>query len=280
MNHGSSNQIETFYMYEKYFEPHEMTSHTDYAIAYHVTGSLKLDHGQILEAEPGMFTIIPAGVPHRSMEGHDIGLWLVSFCAVCHDLDENDPIMNAFQRVRMGALPVAAIPEERHSYLITLLEALRDEGAKITPETAVTSKSLLLLILAEVNRAMRGNNEGTVQKKDELVSKALTFIQTHCLEPISPKDVARAINRTPAHVTAMLKKNTGFSTGQWITAGRLGEATMRLAHTDDSIEIIAEKVGWQDVTHFIRQFKKAYGKTPAAWRSGVLQQKKNDPLVK
>jgi AraC family transcriptional regulator, arabinose operon regulatory protein len=30
--------------------------------------------------------------------------------------------------------------------------------------------------------------------------------------------------------------------------------------------LIVEELGWNDTTHFIRQFKKAYGDTPAAWR--------------
>ena len=64
----------------------------------------------------------------------------------------------------------------------------------------------------------------------------------------------------------MVKKETGYSVGQWIAVGRVAEAAVRLAHGDDSIDAIAEQVGWRDKTHFIRQFKKAHGTTPAAWR--------------
>ena len=35
---------------------------------------------------------------------------------------------------------------------------------------------------------------------------------------------------------------------------------------DRSLVAIAERIGWQDKTHFIRQFRKEYGQTPAAWR--------------
>lgn len=214
-----------------------------------------------------MITILPAGTPHRSLGGRNVGLWLVRFCAVCHHLDESHSVMTMFRRVRSGALPVVALPEERRGYFTGLLEALQREEQDITPETSVVLESLLFLVLAEVNRAMRGPGQEPAEPQGSLTADALKFIQTHCLTPISPKDVAAAVNRSPAHVTAMLKKNTGFSAGQWITAGRLGEAVRRLAHTDDSMEMIADHVGWNDVTHFIRQFRKAYGKTPAAWRS-------------
>jgi AraC-like DNA-binding protein len=78
--------------------------------------------------------------------------------------------------------------------------------------------------------------------------------------------VAAEVHRTPTHVAATIKAATGYSVGQWISAGRVAEAAARLAHTDESIDQITTRVGWQDTTHFIRQFRKAYGSTPAAWR--------------
>jgi len=43
-------------------------------------------------------------------------------------------------------------------------------------------------------------------------------------------------------------------------------AAASLVYTEDSIDEITHHVGWQDQTHFIRQFRKTYGATPAAWR--------------
>jgi AraC-like DNA-binding protein len=34
------------------------------------------------------------------------------------------------------------------------------------------------------------------------------------------------------------------------------------------IEVIAERVGYADATHFIRLFRREHGVTPAAWRTG------------
>jgi len=267
MHHVQAGTVEALFWSEEVVQPHQAVSHTEHVVSYQVAGTLRMDQGQILETGPGMITILPSGAPHRSLGGRNVGLWLVGFCAVCHELNETHPLMNMFRRVRLGALPVVPLPPERHPYFVGLLEALKKETEQHTPETPVVIRSLLMLVLAEVSRAMRGHDQEMLQPRGSLTADALAFIQAHCLTPISLKDVAAAVNRTPAHVTAVLKKNTGFSAGQWITAGRLGEAAMRLAHTDDSLEIIAESVGWADVTHFIRQFRKAHGQTPAAWRA-------------
>jgi AraC-like DNA-binding protein len=64
----------------------------------------------------------------------------------------------------------------------------------------------------------------------------------------------------------MLRRATGRSAVQWIIAGRMAEARRRLLHTDEQVEIIAERVGYADPTHFIRLFRRDHNATPAAWR--------------
>jgi AraC-like DNA-binding protein len=38
-------------------------------------------------------------------------------------------------------------------------------------------------------------------------------------------------------------------------------------HSGERIDIIAERVGYADPTHFIRMFRREHGTTPAAWRN-------------
>jgi len=46
----------------------------------------------------------------------------------------------------------------------------------------------------------------------------------------------------------------------------LSQACAQLLHTSLPVSQLAEQLGWSDTTHFIRQFKKHMGLTPAAWR--------------
>jgi AraC-like DNA-binding protein len=95
----------------------------------------------------------------------------------------------------------------------------------------------------------------------------LRFIERNCLRRITPRDVAAAVKRSPAHLTTALRQATGRSTGGWIIAGRMAEARRLLLHSDERIDIIAERVGYADPTHFIRMFRREHGATPAAWRT-------------
>lgn len=245
-------------------DPHPETSHTEHGLTYVAAGSFRMLHRVPIEAGAGTVTVVPAGAPHTPLEGGRVEYWLAGFCATCLGLDESQPLMSPFRRVRAGALPVVPIPGSRRRRILRLYRDLDEESKRRGPESAELARSSLLLLLGEVGRAMPGPEAST--PSGSLVGGALEFIQQHCLEPISLRDVAAAVHRTPAHVAATIKDATGYSVGQWIAAGRVAEASARLAHTDETVDEIAGRVGWKDTTHFIRQFRRAYGSTPAAWR--------------
>lgn len=246
---------------------HGETSHTEHGLTFLVDGWFSMEHGGPVRAEAGSVTIVPAGAPHRPLDGRDLEYWLVGFCPSCLSLDETHPLMAPFRRVRRGALPVVQVPKSERRALLRLLKELREECDRAAPESADLVRGLLLLILGKVLRAMPGaQGAGASIGPATLVSDALEYIQRECLTPISLKDVAQAVHRTPAHVASSVKSATGYSVGEWIASGRVAEAASRLAHTDESLEEITNHIGWKDKTHFIRQFRKAYGSTPAAWR--------------
>ncbi|WLQ13510.1 AraC family transcriptional regulator [Hahella aquimaris] len=250
-------------------EHSEEASHAEHVLSLVLDGSARIRHGDDITLGAGVVTLVPAGMPHRLLSANNLEAWWLGFCAGCLDIDETHPLMSPFKRVRSGMPPMIAIEPARRARLLSLFADLREECQRNTPETGIVTRCLLLLILAEINRAMRTDSPNAAPPADSLTTRALEYIQGHCLEKISLQDVAAAVHRTPAHVAAAVKKSTGFSVGEWITRNKLQAASLKLAHTGESVDKIAGSVGWGDVTHFIRQFKKHYGSTPAAWRKQV-----------
>lgn len=128
----------------------------------------------------------------------------------------------------------------------------------------MAQRSLLALVLVEIERA--ASTTPARARVADVVGEALRYIERHCLEPISLTDVAAALRRSPGHVATALKRATGKTVGAWILVGRLAEARNRLLHGDEMVDVIAERVGYADATHFIRLFRREHGLTPAAWR--------------
>lgn len=243
---------------------HRPRSHTDHVLTYVAAGRLSIDVGGSLQAAPGCLLILPAGVPHEPLEGSGLDLWTVRFCPSCFALHEAQPLMSAFRRVRHGALPIVSIPRARRRRVLRLYRDLELEQAAALPESPELLRSLLEVLLAEVHRAMPA--PAAPEAPAGFVPEVLAFIQRRALEPISLRDVAAAVGRAPAHVAATVRRRTGHTVGAWIASVRLAEAASRLVHTDASVAEIAGRVGWQDQTHFIRRFRRAFGATPAAWR--------------
>jgi AraC-like DNA-binding protein len=125
--------------------------------------------------------------------------------------------------------------------------------------------ALLRLVLIELER-MSGPEAIPGPAGQGIARQALTYIEANALEPLSLAQVARAVGRSATHVASVVRKETGRTVGQWILEYRMAEARRRLRGTDEQVDIIAERVGYADVTHFIRLFRRAHGLTPAAWR--------------
>lgn len=247
--------------------PRPAVTHEHVAFAFYLRGHARHRHGDVeLKVAEGDVLLVPAGEPHALVTAKDPEAWGIGFCSACYASSELAPLLAPFSRARQGASPVVRIPPERRSALGALCEALDHEVNAAGPDahSELAQRSLLTLILTEVSRA--STLSAPAGTRGDVVGDALEYIERRCLEPLTLAQVAAAISRSPSHVTTALRRTTGRSAVEWIITGRMTEARRRLAHTAESIEVIAEKVGYADPTHFIRLFRRTHGVTPAAWR--------------
>lgn len=241
--------------------------HTHSVLVLATHGAATIHQRERFELGPGDAYLVPAGEPHRVLASRGAHGWGLGFHAAGEDPGETAALLDPFERVRAGASAVVRLPAGRQEHVLGLLRELQVETSRRGPGEAheeIVQRSLLRLILAEIARASA--RVPAPPRLPSLVGDALRFIEQRCLGPLSLGDVAAAVHRSPAHVTTMLRRATGRSAVQWIIAGRMAEARRRLLHTDEQVEIIAERVGYADPTHFIRLFRRDHNATPAAWR--------------
>lgn len=244
----------------------QAVTHEHMALSFCTGGAVVMDQRGRWSLEAGDVLIVPAGEPHRLLSAQDPEVWGLGFCKGCFAGEGSEELLGIFERVRSGGAAVVRIPAERRAHMEGLFLELQREQEREGGCSAAVQGALVTLVLAEVSRA--SSDRAALSPANGTVAEALRFIERRCLEPISLGDVARAVRRSPAHVTTLLRRTTGRSVQAWIIARRMSEARRRLTHTDESVEIIAERVGYADATHFIRLFRRAHGVTPAAWRAG------------
>ncbi len=103
--------------------------------------------------------------------------------------------------------------------------------------------------------------------KRDPVKRAIAYIQQHYDQPkISLSDVAEVAHLSPSHLAHILKETLGVSYKQYLTAQRMDAAKRLLQTTEWTIDVIAEQVGYPNVTNFYRLFQRETGQTPSAYR--------------
>ena len=103
---------------------------------------------------------------------------------------------------------------------------------------------------------------------DPLVERVFQQIEATYRDPVSARDVARALSYTPGHLTTVVRQRSGRTLVEWITERRMTEVRRLLRETDLPLGVIAAQTGLRDATYLVRRFRKHYGTTPQRWRAG------------
>lgn len=244
-----------------------VVTHDYSALAFYTGGRTRIEQNGEHRVRAGDLVLVPAGQPHRMLALEGSEYWGLAFCTPCFTEHGGAALLAPLERVRDGASPVVPIPPARHAFLESLFRELGEHSPSAGVEREAIQRSLLTLVLAEAERAMALTVPAGAAVGGGVVVQSLRFIERNCLRRLTLAEIARAVQRTPTYVTAALKEATGKSAGEWIISGRMAEARRLLSHSDELVEVIAERVGYADATHFIRMFRREHGATPAAWRA-------------
>ncbi|WP_028865882.1 helix-turn-helix domain-containing protein [Psychromonas aquimarina] len=263
MKHAHNVKVD--YLADLSFEQHSHTAHhPEHRLALLCKGVIEMLYGSSIKITAPAVVIIPPGIPHRLLRAENVDMYLVSFCVGCLGVDEDSLLMQPFQQVIDGSFPAVPVDADRLPFLLQILEGLSSESSRSGPESTPLLCSYLSIIFADIYRGI--SLKGCRKPVSPLVSQALKFIHQNCRSAISLKEVAAAVHRVSSHVAATVKKETGFTVGEWICQARVKKASYQLSHSSLSVQEIASELDWKDITHFIRQFKKVTGFTPAQWR--------------
>ena len=99
------------------------------------------------------------------------------------------------------------------------------------------------------------------------VDPRVSYLQRHFTDPgLSLNTIAESFDVSPAHLSRSFKSRVGIGISDYISYLRIKKAKDLLSATDESLESISEKVGYHNLTSFIRRFKQKEGVTPGQYR--------------
>ena len=108
------------------------------------------------------------------------------------------------------------------------------------------------------------NGRNTVEK--EMVS----YIQQNYTGKISLKEFGEQFHLSEKYISRYFKEHFHITLSQYVTYLRLEHAKKLLQDTDIPVTEVAMQSGYQNVSYFIRSFKKTYEISPLKYRNNML----------
>jgi AraC family transcriptional regulator len=93
------------------------------------------------------------------------------------------------------------------------------------------------------------------------------YTRAHLTDVITLDGLAGAVNLSSYHFARSFRATTGMTPHAFVTEHRLMVARDRLLRGDASVTGIALSVGFSNISHFRRLFRRRYGLTPAGLRA-------------
>lgn len=105
---------------------------------------------------------------------------------------------------------------------------------------------------------------------DRRITWAVAHIQGHLAEPLAIPQIAELVNLSPSRFRHLFKTQIGLGPAEYIQRVRLRRARVLLERTFLSVKEVMALVGYNDPSHFSREFRRVHGVAPSALRGDAL----------
>ena len=131
-------------------------------------------------------------------------------------------------------------------------------------------KASISALVVAVNKLpqIQQNEEG----QDERLTAMLNYIQNN-YQTVTLESVAEQFHLSEPYVSKYIKDKSGKTFGEHVAHIRMKRAKTLLKNGNMTVENIAYAIGYQNVEHFNRTFKKSFDMTPIQYRNESREQK-------
>jgi transcriptional regulator GlxA family with amidase domain len=101
---------------------------------------------------------------------------------------------------------------------------------------------------------------------DHRVKRVMELMEVNLHRRMGISELSRAVNLSPWRLCHLFKSEIGTPPLKYLKALRMERAKMLVSSTFLSIKEIMNTVGISDESHFVKDFRRAYGLTPSQYR--------------
>lgn len=124
-------------------------------------------------------------------------------------------------------------------------------------------KSSIAALVSAGNKLAQ--NENIKEGREERIVDIMNYLKNH-YKDVTLDELAENFNLSKPYLSKYIKENAGITFQEAVKKARMKKARAMLKESNQTVESIAASVGYENVEHFNRLFKKSYGMTPVQFR--------------
>lgn len=246
--------------------PYHSHTYYEFTYLYECKGIYHIDDRRY-KVKRGDIILFPPGCKHEEIipEGDQFNIFVIglegfdfsSIPGFYHNFNMNIPFLDTGDHV--GA--ISACCEEIRK------EILSAEVGYRHIIKALIEKLLVLIIRSKSNKSLSSSSEREslcidYSDKKSIVDRTKQYIDFYYSSKISLEDIAHNIYLSPAYIIKIFKEVTGETPINYLIKVRINKAKELLSQEKVPLSEVAEMVGYEDIVHFSKLFKKYTGFSP------------------
>jgi AraC family transcriptional regulator, arabinose operon regulatory protein len=148
-------------------------------------------------------------------------------------------------------------------WLFAMLKECREKPAGYRASVRAMLVQLLLFIQRHQPQQREEPEASPLHRK---ISGMAQYMQENLGDRVTLEEAARRFDLSPYYASRSFKRVTGFTFSEYAQIVRVRAAQELLRKTDDKVVDIAAQVGFEQIAHFNKVFKKVTGLSPRKYR--------------
>ena len=225
------------------FPPHQ---HAQWELVYYRSGALEcVMAGESSPGYPGLIWLTPPKVTHAERAVNAYANFYVAL------------------EIRNPQDWPAFLDDDADRSVERICQQIVIEAGRANPERSQLMDLLAKQLALVLNRVA---SEKAVARPALVVSRAERVIEERCAQPLTIRDVAKAVHCSPSALRSYFQTTRRSSPREHLQQVRLGRAIGFLRTSNLKLDAVAELCGYDSASHLTRCVKKAMGKTPGQLR--------------